>query len=273
MPEAIRSAIPARKRVLPRAHNLLTIPRLVRSPVGRWTLWHGTVFYAWPLLSAVARLYRRTAVARVRLIAIVGSLGKSSTAASVSAALRLPRATRPELNGWSWVALGVLRMRPRQLAHVIEVGIDGPGQMARLADVLRPDIVVVTCITSEHSRSLQSLHVTRNEKVQMVKRLSGDGVAVLNGDDVNVRWMATHSAARVVFFGLGPGNDIQASEIGTMGQTERRLRSGPSLGNASCALLSSACPVSTLRWRPSLPLFSCGTTWTMWWRIWRSWRR
>ena len=211
--DAVHGAIPARRRVLPRAHKLLDIPRLARSPAGRWTLWHGTMFYAWPLLSAAARLYRRTAVARVPLIAIVGSLGKSTTAACVSGALRLPRATRPELNGWSWVALAVLRMRPHQSAQVVEVGIDGPGQMAPLADMLRPDIVVVTSITAEHNRSLPSLHVTRNEKVQMVKRLNSHGVAVLNGDDDNVRWMAKHSAARVVFFGLGAGNDIRACEV------------------------------------------------------------
>ena len=211
--DAVHEAVPVRKRVLPRARNLLHLPRLARSPAGRWILWHGMVFYAWPLLSAAARLYRRTAVARVPLIAIVGSLGKSTTAACVSGVLRLPRATRPELNGWSWVALAVLRMRPRQSAHVVEVGIDGPGQMARLADMLRPDVVVVTSITAEHNRSLPSLHVTRNEKVQMVRRLNSHGVAVLNGDDDNVRWMAKHSAARVVFFGLGEDNDIRACEI------------------------------------------------------------
>ena len=171
------------------------------------------VFYAWPLLSAAARLYRRTAVAGVPLVAVVGSLGKSTTAACVSSVLGLPRAMRPELNGWSWVALAVLHMRPRQRAHIIEVGIDGPGQMARLADMLRPDIVVVTCITAEHNRSLPSLHVTRNEKLQMVKRLHPHGVAILNGDDPNVRWMAGHCPVEVIYFGLGADNDFQASDI------------------------------------------------------------
>ena len=211
--DAGHRAIPARKRVLPRAHNLLQIPRLLRSPVGRWTLWHGAVFYTWPLLSAAARLHRRTAVARVPLIAIVGSLGKSTTAACVCDLLRRPRATRPELNGWSWVALAVLRMRPSQSAHVVEVGIDGPGQMARLADMLRPDVVVVTSITAEHNRSLPSLEAARNEKVQMIKRLSNHGAAILNGDDDNVRWMAGHCAAPVIFFGLGAGNNVQAHDI------------------------------------------------------------
>ena len=102
------------------------------------------------------------------LVAVVGSLGKSTTAACISAVLGLPSATRPELNGWSWVAWGSFACDRDKRAHVIEVGIDGPGQMALHAGILLPDIVVVTSITSEHNRSLPSLRVTREEKVQMV---------------------------------------------------------------------------------------------------------
>src|SRR5262245_42974153 len=91
--ESIAGAIPAGRRSLPRALNLLHVPRLARSPAGRWTMWHGVVFYAWPLLSAAARLYRRTAVAGVPLVAVVGSLGKSTTAACVSSVLGLRRAS------------------------------------------------------------------------------------------------------------------------------------------------------------------------------------
>ena len=39
------------------------------------------------------------------------------------------------------------------------------------------------------------------------------GVAVLNGDDANVRWMAGQSPARIVWFGLGEGNDIRAENM------------------------------------------------------------
>jgi UDP-N-acetylmuramyl pentapeptide synthase len=96
---------------------------------------------------------------------------------------------------------------------VVEVGIDGPGQMVRHAGILRPNIVVVTSITSEHNRSLPSLRVTREEKVQMVRRLSAEGLAVLNGDDANVRWMAGQTRARIVWFGLGESNDVRAEAI------------------------------------------------------------
>jgi len=201
------------RRLLPRASRLREVPILLRSPAGRWTLWHHATFYAWPVLSTAARFYRRTVVARVPLVAVVGSLGKSTTAACVSTILGLAPAAHPELNGWSWVALSVLRTRQGQRAQVIEVGIDGPGQMRRHADIIRPDLVVVTSITAEHNRSLPSLHVTRQEKAQMVRRLGSSGVAVLNGDDANVRWMAGQTRGRVVWFGLGADNDVRAVKL------------------------------------------------------------
>lgn len=202
-----------RRRAFPPWRRLLDVPRLARSPAGRWTLRHHALFYLWPVLAPAARLYRRTALAGVPLVAVVGSLGKSTTAACVSAALGLPPEPRPELNGWSWVALAALRTRPRQEARVIEVGLDGPGQMARHARTLRPDVAVVTAVTGEHNRSLPSLEVTRTEKAEMVTGLRPGGVAVLNGDDANVRWMATRTTARAVFFGLRPDNDVRALDV------------------------------------------------------------
>jgi UDP-N-acetylmuramoyl-tripeptide--D-alanyl-D-alanine ligase len=213
MTDSAGTVAAAKRRLLPRAGRLREVPLLLRSPAGRWTLWHHALYYAWPVLATAARLHRRTVAARVPLVAIVGSLGKSTTAACVSTVLGLPPAARPELNGWSWVALAALRTRPRQPAQVVEVGIDGPGQMARHARMLRPDVVVVTSITSEHNRSLPSLEVARGEKVKMVEALRRGGTAVLNGDDPHVRWMAGRTQARTVWFGLGEGNDPQACDV------------------------------------------------------------
>ncbi|MGH7927604.1 MAG: Mur ligase family protein, partial [Candidatus Binatia bacterium] len=96
---------------------------------------------------------------------------------------------------------------------VIEVGIDKPGQMARYARLVRPDIAVVTSIGSEHNRSLKTLEVTRSEKAEMVRILPGSGLAVLNGDDPNVLWMRSRTYARVITFGLADSNDVRASGI------------------------------------------------------------
>lgn len=186
---------------------------MLGTPAGRVQIRAGLLYRAWPLLSPLARLYRRTLVRRVRVVAVVGSLGKSTTTRAVAAALGAP--SHPDMlrNSWSLLALAILRLQRRQPHAVIEVGIAGPGQMRGYAGMVRPDITVVTAIASEHHRSLGTLEVTRDEKAWMVRALPGEGVAVLNGDDANVLWMRSATTARIVTFGFGAGCDVRATDV------------------------------------------------------------
>ena len=189
------------------------IPALLLTPIGRsqfiFSIWH----QSWPILSRLARLYRRTLVRNTRVVAVVGSYGKSTTMRAVLTALGQHAHPLSRLNVWSSVARAVLRIRPRDRHAVIEVGISAPGQMATYARIIRPNITVVTSIGSEHNRSLKTLEVTRAEKSEMVRILSTSGIAVLNGDDPNVLWMKSQTCARVITFGIDKTNDICASDI------------------------------------------------------------
>jgi UDP-N-acetylmuramyl pentapeptide synthase len=173
--------------------------------VRRWSkTWGG------PAVIALAGLYRRTIVRSTRAIAVVGSFGKTTTMMVTLAALGLPR-RHIGRNTRLGTAAVVLHMRPWQRLMVMEVGISRPGQMAGRARMIRPDVVVVTCIGSEHNQSFGSLEATRAEKVEAVRALPAAGLAVLNGDDPHVRWMAGETRARVLTFGFEPDCDIRAS--------------------------------------------------------------
>ncbi len=193
-------------------YRLRDFPALLATPAGRAQLRTGAGYRLWPLSSRLARLYRRSVARRTRVVAVVGSFGKTTTTRAVSAALGVPAHPNMLRNAWSSVALALLRIRPAQRHAVIEVGIAAPGQMARYAPVVLPDIVVVTSIGSEHNRSLATLEVTRHEKAEMVRALAPSGIAVLNADDPNVRWMAGQTAARVVTFGFGADCDVRATD-------------------------------------------------------------
>jgi UDP-N-acetylmuramyl pentapeptide synthase len=104
-------------------------------------------------------------------------------------------------------------MRPGKQNVVMEMGIDGPGQMRTMAQVVRPDVAVVTSIGTEHHRSLGTLETTRDEKAELVRVLSPAGHAVLNGDDPNVRWMAGETQAQVTLYGFDTENEIRAREL------------------------------------------------------------
>ncbi len=185
---------------------------LARTRVGRAELLYAALNKAWPLLSAAALAHRRTLGRRTRLVAVVGSFGKTTTTRCVAAALGLTE-SQPRDNCRSHLAVATLTRTGLEAHAVLEVGIDHPGQMASYARVLRPDVAVVTSIGSEHGRSLGGRAATCREKAAMVRALTPRGLAILNGDDPDVEAMRAETKAAVITFGTRPGCDVRAGEI------------------------------------------------------------
>jgi UDP-N-acetylmuramoyl-tripeptide--D-alanyl-D-alanine ligase len=179
--------------------------RSLRAKEGRKRLLVSALALARPVSWFLAVLYRRTLARRARVVVVVGSFGKTTTTRALHAALRLPAANYVgmNLNSGAAVAVAVLGLRPGSSRGVIEAGIGRRGRMAGYAHLIRPDIVVVTSIGSEHLSSLGALEVTREEKAEMLRALLPSGSAILNGDDPNVLWMKRRTRARVVTYGFG----------------------------------------------------------------------
>ena len=164
-------------------------------------------------LMRVASWHRRVRLKKCRLVAVVGSLGKSSARNAVHAILGCPDRNFSYSNYGASLAHNVLRVSRKDAHGVLEAGIHGPGNMKRLADMIRPDVVVVTSIASEHNRSFATLEDTREEKAYMVRSLDESGLAILNWDDPHVMWMASQTRAKVVTYGFTEGCDFQAFPI------------------------------------------------------------
>jgi len=195
--------------------RLSEVPGLLRTPVGRWLLTRAAVYRAWPMLRILALAWRRVVVRRTRIVAVVGSLGKSTTAHAVSTVLGSGREMAVLSNQFGFLAAKILAIRPGQPWAVVEVGVSAPGQMRAYADLIRPDITVVTSVAGEHLSSFKNLEVTRAEKAAMVEATDPEGLVVLNHDDANVRWMAGRARARVVTFGTGEDCDVRGSAVRT----------------------------------------------------------
>jgi UDP-N-acetylmuramoyl-tripeptide--D-alanyl-D-alanine ligase len=165
-------------------------------------------YQAFPITGRLACLYRSTVLRHTRIAAITGSYGKTTTRMVTSAALGdlAPyHRSRP--------AEAIFQIPVGHPHAVFELGIDGPGQMLPKARAIRPDVAAVTTIGSEHFRSLKTLEGTREEKAHLVRVLGPKGLAVLNGDDPHVLWMASQTRAQVRTFGLGDTNDVRATGI------------------------------------------------------------
>jgi UDP-N-acetylmuramoyl-tripeptide--D-alanyl-D-alanine ligase len=190
----------------------MTRPPTLRA---RWRKWLGRAWelarvrpwtflsaVAWPLAYPAAWLWRRTWLRGTRLIAVTGSFGKTSTTAATAAVLGVPFDPHSR-NFGSFLALAVLRHRPRDRPLVLEVGISRRGQMGRYARLLRPDAVLLTAVAEDHSQGLGGLAGVAAEKGRLAHAVPPGGLLVVNGDDPRCRDIAASVArANVVRVGF-----------------------------------------------------------------------
>jgi UDP-N-acetylmuramyl pentapeptide synthase len=202
----------ARKRKRPWINPCLVLSQL-QTAEGRLAMRRDLLHKPEPGLTWLATRYRAGCGSRTRVVAVVGSFGKTTTTGVVLAALGARRHQGVNANGGASIPWAILRTRPWHRHAVLEVGIRRQGQMARRARMVRPNVVVVTGIGSDHHRSLGTLDVTRDEKAEMVRALPPDGLAMLNGDDPNVMWMRAETRARVKTYGFGDHNDVRATNL------------------------------------------------------------
>jgi UDP-N-acetylmuramoyl-tripeptide--D-alanyl-D-alanine ligase len=189
--------------------------RLLGSAPGRLELRRHYTTRFWPALAYVARAYRRTVARRVRVVAVIGSVGKTTTMRTVSAALARPVRRQAVLNVGSHAGAGraLLSVRPWDRHAVVEVAIGGKGEMSTLSRTVRPDVVVVTAIARDHWQSFGTLEVTRDEKANILRPLPPTALVVANADDSHVRWMTTQTRARVVLAGEAADAEVRATDV------------------------------------------------------------
>jgi UDP-N-acetylmuramoyl-tripeptide--D-alanyl-D-alanine ligase len=195
-----------------RGYTLRELGEVLTNPLGRRRLAFRLIQYFWPAHFRLAAFCRRTLLRKPFFVAVVGSYGKTTATRVVTHVLGRKLHHRAVANIISRIPAAVTRARPWDAAAVIEVGIECRGQMAAIAGMMRPNCAVVMSVGIEHHTSLGTLEVTRDEKANMVRVLPESGLAVLNGDDPNVLWMASETRARVVTFGFGENNQIRATE-------------------------------------------------------------
>ncbi|MCB2189917.1 MAG: hypothetical protein KQI62_00035 [Deltaproteobacteria bacterium] len=189
------------------------VPRLLASPNRAEAISRAWNAWSWKPVYPLAGLYRRSLGRGTKVVAVVGSAGKTNTVYVLDKVLGTDDGGRVNRNFGMHLVRKLMTSGPRQKVLPMEVGISRTGQMARYAWMLKPDIVVVTTVGSDHHPSLGGREGIFQEKSLMVKALAPDGLAVLNGDDPRVRAMADLTSAEVLFYGLGCQNQVRAEDL------------------------------------------------------------
>jgi UDP-N-acetylmuramoyl-tripeptide--D-alanyl-D-alanine ligase len=161
-------------------------------------------------------VHGRLTAGGLRTLGITGSSGKTSTKDLLGQVLAAdgPTVSPPgSYNNDIGLPLTVLAADEDTRYLVLEMGSRGPGHIARLCGVARPQVGVVLNVGSAHLGEFGSPEAIAEAKGELVEALPEDGTAVLNADDPRVLGMAPRTRARVLTTGLGADADVRAAGV------------------------------------------------------------
>jgi len=153
----------------------------------------------------------------VPLLAVAGSNGKTTTKEMLATILRAAYgdahvvATRGSQNNLVGLPLTLLRVDDETRVVVLEIGMNAPGEVWRLAEIAQPDVGLITCIAEEHLQGVGSMRGAAEANAELWRRLRPSGTAIVNADDPFVRGVADAFGGRRVAF--GDGGEVRACDV------------------------------------------------------------
>lgn len=161
-----------------------------------------------------------------KCVAITGSVGKTTLKESLGTLLSTHAKTHISPlsynNHWG-VPLSLGRM-PRDTAYgVFELGMNRPGEIAKLTELTRPHVALITTIAPAHRAFFPSLEAIAQAKAEIFQGLVPGGIAILPHDHSLFRMLeaqARRFTDKIVTFGTHPDATVQcigrSKEAGTL---------------------------------------------------------
>ncbi len=195
------------------------------------------------------------------IVAVTGSNGKTTTKQMLSAIFesRGPvLATAGNLNNHIGLPLTLLGLRTEHRTAVIEMGANHAGEIARLSEITRPQVGVITQAGDAHLEGFGSREGVAKAKGELFSGLGSESVAVINNDDAFAPlWKKQAAHCAQITFSLSERADVSALNIDPQaagGGVRFELRTGegrvpvqlPLAGrhNVSNALAAAGCAVA-----------------------------
>ncbi len=165
-------------------------------------------------LGRLAAYYRGLLSATI--IGVVGSNGKTTTKAMIHHILAgqwAGRCSPQSFNNAIGVPLTLLAGEAKDEYLVVEMGTNAPGEIAALAQLVRPDLVVLTGLAEEHLEGLGDLAGVAAEECAVLQFVEPGGFAALNIDSPLLRehWPAGDLA--VATFGWHADADLRLTAV------------------------------------------------------------
>lgn len=155
------------------------------------------------------------------IIAITGSVGKTSTKEMLATIIRLSGkcclSSQGNYNTRIGSSLTLLKLRPEHECAILELGINKRGELAEMARIVNPTFAVITSIAHSHMEGLGSLSDIATEKRDIFSAFKEDSIGFINGDQSIIS--SVSYSHPVVKFGFKTANPIQARRVQVAGSS------------------------------------------------------
>jgi MurE/MurF fusion protein len=166
-------------------------------------------------LGDLAAYRRRLFGAEIKIAAITGSSGKTTVKEMVAAifteALRDTRTgidpllkTKGNFNNLVGLPLSLLPLEAGHRLAILEMGMNVPGEIARLAEIVDPDIGCINNVHPAHLQGLGSIAGVAAAKGELFAGMRPSAVRVVNCDDPHVRMQAQKAGGNQIGFAVTP---------------------------------------------------------------------
>jgi UDP-N-acetylmuramoyl-tripeptide--D-alanyl-D-alanine ligase len=181
----------------------------------------------------------------IPVIGVTGSNGKTTVKEMIAAILaaafgeQARLATQGNLNNEIGVPLTVVSLTDAHRAAVVELGMNHPGEIARLAAIAAPTVALVNNAQREHQEFMHTVEAVARENGAVLAALPDDGTAVFPGDDAYTPvWRELAGARKALTFGLTDDCDVRATYVNTGFGSELKVtsslrRQGPNVAGAA----------------------------------------
>ncbi len=153
----------------------------------------------------------------VPIIAITGSSGKTTTKEMIATILSKKYKilkNYKSFNNQYGVPLTLLQLRKKHEVVILEVGTNRPGDIAALASIVKPTVVVFTNIGESHLALLKNKAGVFKEKFHLVEYMNKKGTIIFNKDDVYLsRINQKNISQKIVTFSIIEKSSYQARKI------------------------------------------------------------
>ncbi len=129
--------------------------------------------------------YSRSLATNIRAIAVTGSVGKTTTKEMLRSTLHYFGPTiysKASYNNHLGVPLSLAMLRHDTAFGVFEVGMNHKGEILPLANMIKPDLAIITTIAPSHIGNMGSLEEIADEKSSIFASLNKNGAALMHGD-------------------------------------------------------------------------------------------